>query len=55
VGAKRKPTMLWTYQDTGYFYLPPSKYNFEVVPLEGSDVDMITVADVESFENKMSH
>jgi len=33
--AKRTPILLRTYQDTGYFYLPPSKYNFEVVPLEG--------------------
>jgi Ca-activated chloride channel family protein len=55
VVAKREPIMLRTYQDTGYFYLPPSKYNFEVVPLEGSDVDMVTVADIESFENKMGH
>jgi Ca-activated chloride channel family protein len=55
VVAKREPIMLRTYQDTGYFYLPPSKYNLEVIPLEGSDVDMITIADVESFENKMGH
>jgi len=53
--AKRTPIMLRTYQDTGYFYLPPSKYNFEVVPLEGSDVDRITVNNVESIENTIGH
>ncbi|MGD9488118.1 MAG: VWA domain-containing protein [Calditrichaceae bacterium] len=53
--SKRKPVMVRTYQDTAYFYLPPGTYNFEVVPLEGSDMDMITVSNIESFENKMTH
>tara|TARA_R110002124_G_scaffold57700_12_gene161530 strand:- start:19770 stop:21164 length:1395 start_codon:yes stop_codon:yes gene_type:complete len=53
--AKRATIMLRTYRDTGYFYLPPSKYNFEVVPLEGSDVNMITVNNVESLENTIGH
>lgn len=55
VVSKRKPIAVRTYQDTALFYLPPSRYNFEVVPLEGSDVDMITVTDLESFEDKLSH
>ena len=53
--GKRKPIMVRTYKDTAYFYLPPSTYNFEVVPLEGSDVDMITVTKLESFEDKIVH
>ncbi len=53
--GKRKPIMVRTYKDTAYFYLPPSTYNFEVVPLEGSDVDMITVTKLESFEDKIAH
>lgn len=53
--AKREPIMLRTYQDTGYFYLPPSKYNLEVMPLEGSDVDMITVNNIESHEHTIGH
>ncbi|SMO49643.1 Ca-activated chloride channel family protein [Saccharicrinis carchari] len=53
--AKRRPISVRTYGDTAYFYLPPSKYNFEVRPLGGSDVDMITIPNIESFEDKMVH
>jgi Ca-activated chloride channel homolog len=53
--SKRKPISVRTYKDTAYFYLPPSKYNFEVKPLEGSDVDMVTVTNIESFEDKIAH
>lgn len=53
--AKRKAIAVRTYRDTGYVYLPPSTYNLEVSPLEGSDVDMIVVENVESFEDKMVH
>ena len=53
--GKRKPIIVRTYKDTAYFYLPPGRYNLEVNPLEGSDVDMITVSDVESFEDKIVH
>lgn len=52
---KRKPVAVRTYRDTASFYLPPGKYNFEVVPLEGSDVEMITVSGIESFEEKVVH
>ncbi len=53
--SKRKPISVRTYRDTAYFYLPPSKYNFEVMPLEGTDVNMITVSNIESFEDKIIH
>ncbi len=53
--AKREPISVRTYQDTAYFYLPPSKYNFEVTPLEGSDVKKVTVAGIQSFEDKIVH
>lgn len=53
--SKRMPIEVRTYRDTTYFFLPPSTYNFEVTPLEGSDVDMITVSNIESFEDKMAH
>jgi Ca-activated chloride channel family protein len=53
--GKRKPISVRTYQDTAYFYLPPGKYNFEVIPLEGTDVNKITVSNIESFEDKIVH
>jgi Ca-activated chloride channel family protein len=55
IKGKRKPISVRTYQDTAYFYLPPSTYNFEISPLENSDVDMITVTNIESFEDKIVH
>lgn len=55
IEGKRKPISLRTYQDTAYFYLPPSKYNLEVIPLESSKVSMVTVANVQSFEDKIVH
>ena len=53
--GKGAPISVRTYQDTVYFYLPPSKYDFEVKPLEGSDVNMVTVSGVQSFEDKIVH
>lgn len=55
VVAKRAPISVRTYKDTAYFYLPPSKYNFEVAPLEGTDVKMTTVEGIQSFEDKIVH
>lgn len=55
VVAKRAPISVRTYRDTVYFYLPPSKYNFEVTPLEGSDVKMIAAEGIQSFEDKVVH
>lgn len=53
--GKRTPIAVRTYGDTATFYLPPSKYNFEVSPLASSDVDMITLTNIESFEDKIGH
>lgn len=53
--AKRAPIAVRTYKDTAYAYLPPSTYNLEVKPLEGSDVDMVVVENVKSFEDKVVH
>ena len=53
--SKRRPIEVRTYQDTAYFFLPPSTYNFEVTPLENSDVNKITVSNIGSFEDKMAH
>jgi len=50
-----KPIVMRTYQDTAFAYFPPSTYNVEVRPLGGSDVDMVTVSDVQSFEDKTVH
>ncbi|HAV53796.1 MAG TPA: hypothetical protein DCX41_02535, partial [Aequorivita sp.] len=55
VVAKRAPISVRTYKDTAYFYLPPSKYNFGVTPLEGSDVKMVSVEGIQSFEDKITH
>jgi Ca-activated chloride channel family protein len=53
--SKRKPISVRTYKDTAYFFLPPSKYNFEVTPLEGTDVDMITVSNIDSYNDSIIH
>ena len=53
--AKRQPISVRTYRDTAYFYLPPSTYNLEVNPLEGSDMKMQTISGVQSFEEKIIH
>lgn len=55
VVSKREPILARTYRDTAFFYLPPSRYNFEVVPLEGSDVDKISLSEIQSFEDSLSH
>ncbi|MEM7087804.1 MAG: VWA domain-containing protein [Bacteroidota bacterium] len=53
--SKRKPIAIRTYADTASFYLPPSTYNFEVAPLEGSDVNSVTVTDIKSFDDQIVH
>ncbi|MFZ1706006.1 MAG: VWA domain-containing protein [Saprospiraceae bacterium] len=53
--GKTKPIMVRTYKDTAYFYLPPSIYNFDIAPLEGSDVDKITLENVKSYKDKIEH
>lgn len=44
-----------TYADTGFFYLPAGTYDLVVSPLENSDVNSITIADVKSVEEKVTH
>lgn len=53
--AKRDPIRARTYGDTAYFYLPPSTYNFEVRPLEGSDMKTLTVSGIKSREDSLVH
>jgi Ca-activated chloride channel homolog len=53
--AKRNPISVRTYRDTASFFLPPGTYNFEVTSLEGSDLKMITIPNVQSFEDKSIH
>lgn len=53
--AKRDPIRARTYGDTAYFYLPPSTYNFEVRPLEGSDMKTVTVSGIKSREDSLVH
>lgn len=55
ITGKRKPISVRTYRDTGFFYLPPGKYDFEVTPLEGTDVNKLTLNAVESFDDKIIH
>lgn len=55
VVAKRDPISIRTYRDTAFFYLPPSTYNLEASPLEGSDVKMVTVSGIESREDSLVH
>lgn len=50
--AKRRPIGVRTYRDTGYFYLPPSTYDLEITPLEGSKVKPITIKGVTSYDDR---
>ncbi len=52
-----KQRQVWarTYRDTASFYLPPGSYTLVVNPLEGTDVNKITLSDVESIEGQMGH
>ena len=53
--GKRNPIRVRTYRDTAYFYLPTSTYNFEVRPLEGSDMKTVTITGIESREDSLIH
>ena len=44
-----------TYRDTIFLFLPPGKYDIEVKPLEGSDVEAITLSNVVSFKDSIAH
>lgn len=54
-GTKTDVNSVRTYQDTGFFYLPPGKYDLVANPLENSDVKAVTISNVESVEGKIGH
>ncbi len=54
-GTKSAINVKRTYRDTAYFYLPAGKYDFSAFPLENSNVEGITLWDIESFDGKMAH
>ena len=54
-GTKTEIGSVRTYADTGYLYLPAGNYDLEVKPLENSDVNAVTIANVKSLEDKTSH
>ena len=53
--GKLKPIMIRTYRDTAYMHLPPNQYTLEARPLEGSDVEAITIGNVRSKDDQMTH
>ncbi len=53
--SKRRPISVRTYRDTASVFLPPSTYDLEVKPLEGSKISAIMVRNIESFEDKVVH
>ncbi len=53
--SKRNPVSVRTYGDTASFYLPASNYKFEVTPVDESNIKMITVPNVQSFEGITVH
>ena len=54
-GNKRNSFGVRTYRDTGQLYLPPGTYNLEVAPLEGSQMNPITIEDFVSHRDRMVH
>ena len=44
-----------TYRDTAFFYLPSGMYHLEVQPLEGTDIESIKLADVQSNKDEITH
>lgn len=54
-GTTNKSDAVRTYRDTGFMHLPAGKYDLKVTPLENSDVKPLTVAEVESFDDKIAH
>jgi Ca-activated chloride channel family protein len=55
ITEKRLPVSARTYRDTAFMYLPTGSYNLEVWPMEGSDVAMLTVPGVQSFDDSLVH
>jgi len=54
-GTKTDVDLTRTYRDTSYLYLPQGSYDLEVKPLEGSDINAITISNVQSFDDRMAH
>lgn len=54
-GKKRGDAVARTYRDTVLFYLQPGTYNLEVLPLEGSKINPITLTDVLTVDKKITH
>jgi Ca-activated chloride channel family protein len=54
-GTKEELVLARTYGDTAIFYLPAGKYTMKVVPLENSDINAISIPDVQGQEGKIVH
>ena len=52
---KQRKVWARTYRDTADFHLPPGSYTLVVNPLEGTDVNKITLTAVESIEGQTGH
>lgn len=54
-GTRDQVKAVRTYGDTTFLYLPPGKYDFEIKPLEHSDVNAIVLKDMQSFGDSVVH
>lgn len=54
-GTKNAVAMARTYGDTALLFLPAGAYDLEAAPLENSDVDAITLYNVQSAGEKTKH
>ncbi|MEZ4746901.1 MAG: VWA domain-containing protein [Calditrichia bacterium] len=54
-GTKEGVDVKRTYADTVALYLPAGTYDLEIFPLGGSDVDAITLSNVQSFDDSVAH
>ncbi|MCB9035695.1 MAG: VWA domain-containing protein [Lewinellaceae bacterium] len=54
-GETTSLTSARTYGDTVFFYLPPGTYNLEVRPLEQSNVNAVTLANLQTVAGEVQH
>ncbi len=54
-GTKNDVKTTRTYRDTSFLFLPPGKYDFEIKPLENSDVGALTISNLQSFQDSVAH
>ncbi len=54
-GTKNGVEASRTYRDTSFLFLPAGKYDIEVRPLGGSDVDPILLSGLQSFGDSIAH